>query len=371
MWSTVGRRSLLGAAAFALLSGCAPRLADVGRSASSAAPGVPMTVPLDAAVLVDEMRRRLADGDEDGFLAVFTPGARTMGQAWFGAWRQLPLVRLRAEGGVRMSVSWRVAETADPSVDQLTLRLDGGLVDGAQEAKGATPVWLRHPVTVARDDLTVAVVAGAGAGADADVAADWLDLAVRSRGRLDDLGVDADAIGWSRAVVVEVPADQYAFNLRTGLLGGLADAAGAMMFDWERQPRVVINPATGDWPRESRQGLVMHEVVHAAYAHQTHPNWLREGLADWIALPWWPEARAANDALLPEVPADARLPMSQTMNGGDAPMGYLLAEAAVAGIVAENGVDRLLAWVADWGAGDTPPEALIEQWMRAELSRRR
>lgn len=369
MWSTVGRRSLLGAAAFALLTGCTPRAADLARSASSASPVVPAATPLDAGGLVGELRRRLADGDEDGFLAVFTPGARTMGQVWYRAWRQLPLLTVREEGGVRMSVSWRVAETAEPSTEQLSLRLAGGRIDGAQDAPGATPVWLRHPVTVARDDRTVAIVTGADADA---AAADWLDLAIRARGRLDELGVDAAAIGWDRTIVVEVPADQHAFNLRTGLTGGPSDAAGALTHEWERQPRVVINPAAADdWPRQSRQGLVMHEVVHAAYAKQVHPEWLREGLADWIALPWWPDARAANDALLPDVPVDARLPMGQTMNGDQSPLGYLLAEAAVAGIVAENGVERLLAWVADWSAADVPSEAQIEQWMRAELSRRR
>ena len=329
--------------------------------------------PAEVRRLLPDLHGYLADGDEGGFLSLFTPGARTLGAAWYRTWRRLPHLEVGDNGGVRLIVSWRLGEASAPTTDTLVVRLVDGRIDGAEDRPGATPIWLRGPaaVSLSADGRTAAIVAGDDA--HDDVAAEWRDLAERARERLDALGLDAGAIGWDATVVVEVPADVHAFQLRSGLTSGDGSAAGVMMHAWDQQTTVVINPGeAADWSRDSRQGLVLHEVVHAAFAHQSdHPEWLREGLADWIALPWWPEARASNDALLGELPDDPRLPMGQTIKGERAWMGYLLAEAAVAGMVAENGLDRVLTWTYAWGAVGVPPESTIERWMRAELRRRR
>lgn len=381
----ITRRALVGLAvlgaapALGGLAGCAA-LSDASAQPASGASGSPATRTASAdaagpeaasaeaasAALARRLGAAVGAGDREGFLRCFTPGARTLGEVWFSAWRSFAGVELAGAPDGHLEVTWRVGEEAGTSATALPVRLLGGLVDGVDDPS-PLPIWLRHLVVLARSG-PVSVLAAAEVDADA-----WLEHARTAADRVRDAGLDGWH-GWTGDVVVEIPVDSRDFDLRDAGDAG-SGAAAYTVREVDHQDVVVVDPmVTRAWSDADVAGLLTHEVVHVALgvSGDRAPMWVREGVADWVAAPWWPKLRAENRAASAGAPADAELPTDADFADPDTvARAYALAEAAVAGIVAEHGRDALLAWAHDWAGAPAPSAAALTELLRAELARRR
>lgn len=351
----VGRRSLLGAAAVAVLgagslavpAGCAASPA--GRTPSPAASGT----------LAERLRTALAARDEASFAAAFTGRAAALAPAWYQTWSRLAEVTLAdADGG--LDVAWRVAAEPGKTRVRLTLSLVDGQVDAVADAS-PEPVWLRRAAEVATDGPLGILTATGDAGA-------WLDAARTAAGRVAAAGVER--WGWPGDLVVELAADAGALRRRAGG----ADPGTAVAYTTRDVGPVVVvdGAATAGWAAEDRAGLLTHEGVHVAHGtgRDRCPRWVSEGFAEWVAAPVWPAAAAANAAALAAVPVDAGLPADEEFtDAAAAPGAYARAELAVAALVAAHGRDAIVAAMADWTAsGLTAADAAA--LLRAERTRR-
>lgn len=328
VFSRFGRRSLLGAAALAVLGGC------------TAPARAPLRTPTAPVGLAAALRDALAARDQAAFTACFTAGARTLGTAWFVTWTRLAEVDLTDADGA-FAVTWRVGAEPESSRAELTLTLAGGLVDAVAAATPA-PVWLRHACAVATNG-PLGVLAATG---EADP---WLDAAGTAAARVGDAG--ASRWGWQGDLVVEVAADALEFRHRAA---GADVGAAAAYTTRDPQPVVVVDgTAAQAWTAEDRAGLLTHEGVHAAQGtlRDRLPRWLGEGVAEWVTRPLWPAAAAADAAALAGLPAEVGLPADAEFTDPAAAAGaYARAELAVAGLVAAYGRDRVWDWLPAWAA---------------------
>lgn len=370
----VTRRRLLGVAVagagVAGLGGCGIRTDASAPPASAGPTGAASTATTDRPRTTRVVAGRLGDalvaGDRTGFVDLFTAGARSLGEVWFAAWRSFTDVAIGGSADGHLELTWRLGEEAGTSAAALPIRFLGGLIDGVDDPT-PLPIWLRHPVVLARSG-PVSVLAAADVDADA-----WLARAGTAADRVRNAGLEGWH-GWTGDLVVEIPVDSRDFDLRDAGDTG-SGAAAYTVREPDHQDVVVVDPmVTRDWSDEDAAGLLTHEVVHVAMgvSGDRAPTLVREGVADWVAGPWWPKLREENRARTSEAPADARLPTDDDFaDPGTVAGAYALAEAAVAGIVAEHGRERLLAWARDWAAADAPSTAALTALLQTELARRR
>lgn len=367
----IARRTLLGAAVGAL-SGCSlPGAAwrPSGGGSGAPLPSARASGPASAgsASVAQSLRAALAAGERDAFSALFTDDARTLGMAWFDTWRSFSWFRLRDEGPTRVGVWWRLGDEPLPSATSLELSLADGLIDGVTDPE-SVPIWLHQ--------RTVLVAAGAVRVLCADPASDaraWADLAATATERVLAAGFRGWH-GWDGELVVEIPLDTAAFDDRDGTGTG-SGAAAFTTTDEDLAAVIVVDPTLmRDWGDEDRGGVLTHEVVHVAMGPSGGwaPTWVREGLADWVALPYWGWGRSSSKEVLAGVPDDPDLPTDDDFaSRARVDEAYALAEVAIAGLVAEYGRDQVLSWALDWTAEDVPAEETIVTLLRAELRRRR
>lgn len=205
-----------------------------------------------------------------------------------GAWTQSVTLRwqLRGEEATAEHRVW------------LTLVVDHGVrVAGANEpppgvARAPQPIWWRGPVTAAAaEGVLVLLGSGQPAGRWTARATDALRQ-VRHHVPSGVDRLDAD-------LVIEVPASPADFEAVVGVTpGSYGQVAAATVGEGPRPDaavHVVANPAAER--RLSDVGLAVvltHETVHAVTRSpgSPAPTWAVEGLADYVALRAYPEARA-------------------------------------------------------------------------------
>ena len=204
------------------------------------------------------------------------------------AWTQSVTVRWQLQGQ---------QATAEHRV-WLTLVADQGVrVAGANEpppgaARSPQPIWWRGPVaaTAGRGSLVLL-----GSAQPANRWSPRVTDALRQVRNHAPSGVDLV----DEDLVIEVPASPADFEAVVGVPPGSYDEVAAAAVSEGPGPdaavHVVVNP--GAERRLSDEGLAValaHETVHAATRSPTSPapTWAVEGLADYVALQAYPDARA-------------------------------------------------------------------------------
>lgn len=201
------------------------------------------------------------------------------------------------------SLSWQLSDDAQPA--QHTVWLTFLARDGRVEVAGTIdapagsdqqrkPIWWLAPVTSARPAAGTVLV---GAGQSPT---DWARAAERAAEavtrHLPNTARDSPASN----LVVEVPATTADFEAVVGADPGSYTEVAAVTLSEGPTPRaalrVVVNPAAAR--RLSADGLAVtlaHEAVHVAThsPESAAPTWAVEGLADYVALSAYPDARAA------------------------------------------------------------------------------
>jgi hypothetical protein len=199
-----------------------------------------------------------------------------------------------------VTLRWQLRGEETPAEHRVWLTVvadDGVRVAGASEPppgapRTPQPIWWRGPVTAAAADGVLALL---GSGHPAERWSPRATEALRQVRRHAPAGihmVDED-------VVVEVPASQADFEAVVGVPPGSYDTVAAAAVVEGPAPNaalhVVVNPTAER--RLSDQGLAValtHETVHVLTRSPVSPapTWAVEGLADYVALQAYPQARA-------------------------------------------------------------------------------
>jgi len=193
-------------------------------------------------------------------------------------------------------------------------------------------------------------------------------LAGTDFGPLDD--------GWDGELVVELPDTASHYQELAG--AGVEDAAAVTRCPSEGA-RITINPVVATSGAGYLESLVLHEAVHVATGSSCGgeaPQWVEEGLAEWVASEHSGDALAANQAWVaayladhgvPEaLPADAEF----TADPDSVSAAYGLARLAVAVAVDRLGTAAAMDYFARAYTGEAPQAtgARLTAWYRAELA---
>ncbi|MFE4373940.1 hypothetical protein ACFRMN_38065 [Streptomyces sp. NPDC056835] len=256
------------------------------------------------------LERRAAavmDRDEDAYLAVLAPSARTLratareefenlADVPLGSWTYhlTDIERAGDRATVQAELRYRIAgyDTAPVSTPRtLALEESGGswYVTGDRPGAGGAPqLWQQGEVRAVRG--THSLVLGVGAGETAEARLRGIATAAdRAVPAVDDAWPGT----WARRVVLLVPDS---LESMAGLLGapaagyrgiaavttGEVGSPGAAPAD-----RIVVNPEAYAALSTYGQRIVLtHETAHVATRAATSaatPAWLSEGFADWVA----------------------------------------------------------------------------------------
>ena len=333
------------------------------------------------AELLEPLQRSLDSRDRPAFLANFAPGEATrQGSQLFGNLRQFQAVRFRpAVQPNTLEVQWRVPGDAVATAQLIVLtfeRSESGLVIGSLRPESRASVWLlggtavrtsARGTVIAPDTLVNARLTDWGRRLDrAATAVERSDL-----GSLDD--------GWNERLVVELPATAADYR---ALSSGTGVGAAAVTVCDNGSPRIVVNPTQLDEDRGYLDALLIHEAVHVATnapCDPAGPQWVREGLAEWVAAEHSPSTRAYDREWVVwhlsrhQVPRS--LPSDADFTGADDDevlSAYALSALAVDVAVRRLGRTGAMTFL-DGLSLPVPPEAGavddLTGWYRAELGR--
>ncbi|MDQ7992293.1 MAG: hypothetical protein REI45_06375 [Propionicimonas sp.] len=238
----------------------------------------------------------------------------------------------------------------------------------------ASPTAPAEPELVASSDDAVTLLAPAAL--DTPARQVWTrrirtavdTLAQTDLGPLDD--------GWDGRLVVELPDTARAY---ARLAGEGAEAAAAVTRCPADGSRITVNPVVDAAEPAYLASLLLHEAVHVATGSSCSvgaPQWVEEGLAEWVAAEHSGESLAANQAWveqylelhgIPEV-----LPTDADFSGDPDTVSaaYGLARLAVAAAIDGLGHDAAMEFfgAAFDGRGDDATTAAVTGWYRAELA---
>lgn len=365
----------LAAAALLALSGCVPSPA-----ASVPAPGVSGSPA--GSELVEPLQHSLAAADRDAFLANFAPGDAIVSQAsqLFDNLRQLQDVSFTPTGQTGdMSVTWRVPGDRSVTTQVLALTLgrgEGRVIITSLRPGPSVPIWMLGD-TVARSNAAGTVLA-----------LQTVPTAQLTRWERR-LGKAAEAVsqsrlgmldeGWNGDLVIELPTTAAQFRVLSGEGGA---GAAAVTVCQTGNPRIVINPTQLDEDAAYLDALLVHEAVHVATkasCEAAGPLWLREGLAEWVAVQHSPSTRDYDrdwvEWHLARGPVPHALPADADFGGSDPDQvlaAYALSQVAVDAAVRRLGQTRAMGFLAELMRSDQVDAQATKQltgWYRAELRR--
>ncbi len=301
----------------------------------------------------DNMLAAIRSDDRAAFEASFSPSAdaERIETLWTNL-HQLEIASLRPASNHSWQVVWRL-----PGEDAAASHLVApelacswwrcGLVDIGQQPESPTPIWLTGPVSVQHAGR-VAVISGT-AGTD------WLADAVAASEQLGQTGA-AGLLRPTALQVVEVPADAAAFERvlaqpilqfrAAGAITWRADSGGESPSGLPPATRIVVQPtSTQHLTAQQRQGLLLHEQVHAATAWLGAPapgrQWVSEGLAEWVRLQHHTEPAPGGAAPEP-VDCTWAAPADEEFTGANPPTAYQRSASAVALIMGRPDAAKLL-----------------------------
>lgn len=315
----------------------------------------------------DDLLAAIHSGDRAAFEASFAPraDAERVDTLWTNL-RQFEIETLTPASSQSWRVVWRLPVEDAAASHLVAPELDCGwrrcrLVDIGQQPGSPTPIWLTGPVSVQREGQ-VAVISGIGG-------ADWLADAVVASGHLVQTGAGG-LLRPAALQVVEVPADATAFEQvlaqpilqyrAAGAITWVADSGGESPSGRPAAVRIVIQPAsTQGLTVQQRQGLLLHEQVHAATAWLGAPapgrQWVSEGLAEWVRSQHDPDLALGATGLEPAGCAWIA-PADEEFAGADPLPAYQRSAAAVAAIMGRPDAAEVL--VGLWR--DAGPPVLMD-----------
>lgn len=302
--------------------------------------------------------------------------------------REVSLRYLDELGGVDSSGTWSAAVEVtwryggfDRVVSRTEVRFAFRSVDGAIRVadigggEDPTPLWLDGPLTVARDDGLLVLVAGGRSAAPYVEVANQAVPVVRAVVR-----------DWTAGAVVEVPAGTASLERALGSDPGYYQqiAAVTTSADAVNAPgastHVFVNPDVFDGLGRAGQDVVLaHELVHVATdaPQSAAPTWLVEGFADYVALrdTDLPLSRTAaqirervrRDGIPTGLPSPADFDTQAPHLGAVYEASWLLCVT----LAARGGEKALVALYEELGDGGSLDRALAEHfdWSEADLLR--
>lgn len=371
------RLAALAGAAILALSGCASSPAVIAPTSGGSGSAVAV-----GAELVEPLQQSLTNGDRSAFLANFAPGDAIISQGLqlFDNLRQLQDVSFSSVGQTGdVSVTWRVPgdRSAATQVLALTLgRRDGRAVITSLRPGPSVPIWLLGD-TVAHSSADGTVLALR------NVPAAQLTRWERRLAKAAD-AVSASRLGtldddWNGDLVIELPTTPAQFRVLSGESGG---GAAAVTVCGTGSPRIVINPTQLDEDAAYLDALLVHEAVHVATkasCQTAGPMWLREGLAEWVAVQHSPRTRDYDrdwvEWHLARGPIPEALPAEADFDAADPDRvlaAYALSQVAVDVAVRRLGQQRAMSFLAEFMRSDqVDPQATTQLtgWYRAALRR--
>jgi hypothetical protein len=330
-----GRRGLLGAG-LALLSTGLPGCSARQSPSSGSAVGLARSRPVDFSAQVSAIRR----ADRDAYVAA-APGSSSSAAVYAA------LIACRPS-------DYRVIG-GSPRIEVLTLDLPGPDVV-AQDLGfdvtafgGGSAFWRTWPGVVRTETRHVLVLAARAPAAGALAAVDRsLEAAARVLGHPVP------------PLVVLVPPDAAGFTSLTGLRGDLAAACTLLPRPAQtpiarHRPVIVIGPSlpAGEQAllsvltHEAAHALLVLDALHAGAVGDEAPAWLREGMAEWLAVRAWRQQRAVARQIerTPAVtanPGSLPVPADFAAGGQRRETAYLRAYLAVDRLARRVGVAQLL-----------------------------
>lgn len=369
------RLAALAVAAILALSGCVPTPARLAPEpgASSSATGSDLVEPLQHA---------LTNADRSAFLANFAPGDAIIdqGSQLFDNLRQLQDVSFGSTGQTSdVSVTWRVPgdRRAATHVLALTLgRREGRAVITSLRTGPLVPVWLLGE-TVVRSGAAGTVVALRSV--PAAQLTRWERRLAKAASAVSTSGLGTLDEGWNGDLVIELPKTAAQFRVLSGVSGG---GAAAVTVCGAGSPRIVINPTQLDEAAAYLDALLVHEAVHVATkasCETAGPTWLREGLAEWVAVQHSPSTRDYDrdwvEWHLARSPVPKALPEDAAFDDSDPDQvlaAYALSQLAVDVVVHRLGRQRAMSYLAalmNSDQGDPKATKRLTGWYRAALRR--
>jgi hypothetical protein len=291
---------------------------------------------------------------------------------------------------VGVTVRYQVAgldtvEDAEPWVPIFAMTGGHWLLAGEESAGGSRPLgtggqpWEARPVTVVKSAHVVAVISKE----DADIAPHLLDLAERGVNNV----MTVRPGNWPGKLLVVAVTDQKVFDSyfdsspdKLAQVEAVTIPRYNFVPEWQDTARftvsrVVFNPAMLGRADDELQHTLTHEFTHVAFGPVTSgstPNWLVEGMAEYVAYAtekvpaYFPGAAARHVASATTLPDDGSF--------YDSADNYILGWLAVKLIAEKYGRDKAVAlyeWFtshSDEDAGfravlGTSREQFIQDWL--------
>lgn len=313
-----------------------------------------------------DLTAALANADQQSFLSAFAPAEANQVAAGqlFDNLRLFDQVGID-RGQASIEVSWRLPRDLVTREASVPVRQEGGLLVLAAAAQDA-PLWQLGRLRVVETSEGTVLSTG-------EDPQHWAELLTRAVAVVTEVGLD-DPAGVVRPVV-ELPATDAAFERRAGK-GRQQAAAVSRCVDEDRW--VAVNPVVTDQPDHYLVGLLAHEVVHletGSACGTPAPEWLVEGIAEWVAWQADPQSRTDGQQLLVKAGSELSEELPRIPAGADAArmrLHYAAAAQVIEAAVDEQGREETLEWVSDVIAGTrswqaaSPPELL--RWYRESLA---